>query len=103
MVISGLCWVAVLHVVDSGNIGVIFVLQFQLHNLNWCLCSCISRFTIELAWYLLSSSVAFKHPYLNGDGNNMLLVCTCMHLFPFLSYFIQIFVVAVKPEHFRGE
>jgi hypothetical protein len=41
---SGICWVAVLHIVDWGNVGVTFVLQFQLHDMNHCLCSCISRF-----------------------------------------------------------
>ena len=60
---------------DWGNIGVIFVLQFQSHDLNHCLCSCIlSDVPIGLAWYLSSNTVAFKHPYQNGDSKNILLV-----------------------------
>jgi len=59
---------------------------------------------IGLAWYLSSNTVAFKHPYQNGDSNNVYIIGVSVHAWvPFSGYFMRIFIVAVKAEHVRGE
>jgi hypothetical protein len=88
-----------------GYICVVYsVVRFELVSLQLQI-----KVPIGLVWYLLSNVVAFKHPYQNGDGKIYIyiyiyiIVVTVHAWVTFSGYFMHIFVVAVRPEHVRGE